>query len=799
VRPKKEAREPTMGRRSPERQAPRRLLAAIGVVLVGILVLSWLALAGVHHGTRAVLHASLAAALLAIGLLPDRSLKHGGVVLPAAQGAGALLLACAAGLMVLPAALRSVLAPGTVLARPYHSLWTLSLDPEATIGELCDLLLPIGMLIATCAWGAAWWRRSGFERGMRVALVAVASVGALHALSGSAELFGVVETSLEPPVRFYAPFINPNHFGSALVLLLPAALAVVFDTDALPTERAAWLLVSALAGGLLAVVASSGAWVAACAVVGLSIWRLGGVSGTRLLLVAAGGLLLLLPWFAWFDPRSSVTMGDRVATWALGLRTVLQFWLTGVGGGNFGVAIQPGLTTYAGWAHAHDDWVEWLVEFGLLGVFALLFAVMRLRPRASRWTGRSDIATIGIVGVGVHALVDFPLQIPALAMGCALMLGMRRAAYEPRIEVSPAKVRSVLLALAALELGASAWEARTAAVVAAAESVRSQKSSAMGAEATLRKLAPWKAELSLLKAWEAERRGAAQEAVAWAHDISKTHADDAYVLRVCARILARAGLPDEATALYDRSIARFPGDWRTWVARAMDAPPEREVEAWKEAFRAGAPPRYLPAAFATLPLGLAWLEAGEGRDPRFSASLAAFLESRGDFSAAALAYEQSMLIAAERGEREEPHPGYVRALLALGRTEEAERFLAAALAVRPEDARLHQQHAELLESRGQFEEAAEEWLRLAGNNPVFLLNALRATEQAHGAGEAIKLAERRGLVGQQRRAPLVVLELARLQREVGQKGRCATALRESDLLSDPKLGQRARQLLATCE
>jgi tetratricopeptide (TPR) repeat protein len=788
-----------MGRRSPERQAPRRLLGAIGVVLVGILVLAWLALAGVHHGTRAVLHAALAAALLAIGLLPDRFLKHGGVVLPAAQGAGALLLACAAGLLVLPAALRAWLAPGTVEARPHHMMWTLSLDPEATLGELCDLLLPVGMLIATCAWGAAWWRRSGFERGMRIALVVVGCVGALHALSGSAELFGIVETSLTPPVRFYAPFINPNHFGSALVLLLPAALAVVFDDQALPTERAAWLVASVLAGGLLAVVGSSGAWVAASAVVGLSIWRLGGVSGGKLLLVGLGGLLLLVPWFAWFDPRSSVTMGDRVDTWGLGLQTVLQFWLTGVGGGNFGVAIQPGLTTFAGWAHAHDDWVEWLVEFGLLGLVALLFALERLRPRASRWGPRADVLTIGLVGVGVHALVDFPLQIPALAMGAAMMLAMRRAAYEPRVETGPAKVRWIVFGLALLQVGACAWEARTAAVVAAVDAVRSQKSSAMGAERTLRQLAPWRPERDLLRAWEAERKGASHEAVALVHEISEAHAHDPYVLRVCARILARAGLPDEATALYDRSIVRFPGDWRTWVARAMDAPPEREVEAWKEALRAGAPPRYLPMAYATLPIGLVWLEAAEEREPRFSASLAAFLESREDFASAALAYEQAMLLAAQRGEPEEPYPGYVRSLLALGRTEEAELFLAAALAVRPEDARLHQQHAELLEARGQFAEAAEEWLRLAGHNPVFLLNALRATESASGPGEALKLAERRGLIGQQRRSPLVVLELARLQREVGQKGRCATALRESDLLSDPKLGQRARQLLATCE
>ena len=775
----------------------------MGVSLVALLALAYAALAGVHHGTRSLLHLGLGALLVSLSLLPVRALRDSGALLPSAKAGAALLLAVASGLVALPMALLSWLSPTLAGLRPDNRFFTLSLDPEATVGELCDLLLPIGTLAASVAFAAAWGRRSGFERAMRVSLLVVMAVGALHALSGATELFGIVETSLTPAkgaerTRFFAPFINPNHFGSALVLLLPVTLQGAIEQGLGRSERLLWATAAIVALAMLVLLGSSGALVAGGVALLLWLWRCSPLSRGALAGATLLGALLLLPWFLWLDPRTGTTLSDRVEIWQIGLSTLPGAWLAGSGGGNFGIAVQPYVTTFTGWAHAHDDIVEWLVETGLIGAIAAPFAVFQLWPGKSRWGTRADALVIGIIGVIVHALVDFPLQIPALAMACAAVLGFRLAAYGERAPMDPIKARAILIPLAALQCLAAAYEARTMVVLDAVETVRTEKMGALGARTALERFAPWRAEIDLLNAWEAERRHANEEAVAHVKSAVASHPDDPYILRAAARVLARAGDAGGARALYDRSVARFPGDYRTRVARAMDSPKETKADAWKDALLAGAPIRYLPEAYNSLPVGLVWLQVGESREPRFAASLGGLLARAGDHETAVLAYELAAMRSRELHLDERPQAGHVRSLMALGRTEEAELLLASALAIRPEDMGLQMQHAEILQLRGQHADAADIWLRLSERDPRLLAHALRATEAADGPNAAIDLADKRALLGQ-RRTPDVVLELARLQREIGKNSQCVAILRDSDLLGDPRLGSRARQLLGSCE
>jgi Flp pilus assembly protein TadD len=295
----------------------------------------------------------------------------------------------------------------------------------------------------------------------------------------------------------------------------------------------------------------------------------------------------------------------------------------------------------------------------------------------------------------------------------------------------------------------------------------------------------------MLRAWSAEASDP-RVAVALARHLAADHPHDARALRVAARILARNGAADEAAGVYDRAIARFPGDWRTWVARATDAPTDGRVEAWRDAFAAGAPAKFLQAAWPSLPVGLYWLDVAASREARFSANLGAFLETRGDLDTAALAYEQAYLV--DPGEL--PHPGYARVLIALGRHDEAATFVASALAVRPGDPNLQHQHAELLEARGQLADAASVWLELGRQRPTAMVRALRATEKADGAPAAVRLADRVGLT--RKLEPLVVLEVARLKRDAGDLAGCAVDLESAGLLGHRELGARAQALRRTC-
>jgi len=83
--------------------------------------------------------------------------------------------------------------------------------------------------------------------------------------------------------------------------------------------------------------------------------------------------------------------------------------------------------------HAHNDYMQFAVEFGLLGFIPLLFAVIStfviaLRAQRSRrdhlMRGLSFSSLMAIIAFGIHSTVDFNLQIPANAATFMVILAL---------------------------------------------------------------------------------------------------------------------------------------------------------------------------------------------------------------------------------------------------------------------------------------------------------------------------------------------------------------------------------------
>lgn len=107
-----------------------------------------------------------------------------------------------------------------------------------------------------------------------------------------------------------------------------------------------------------------------------------------------------------------------------------DFWVTGSGLGSYGNAFPKyqqdtvtGFLTY--YDHAHNDYLEFFVELGLVGFVPLALLVLVTLGRAL-WTmgkrrdrfarGVGFASAMGIIALLIHSTVDFNLQMPANAL-----------------------------------------------------------------------------------------------------------------------------------------------------------------------------------------------------------------------------------------------------------------------------------------------------------------------------------------------------------------------------------------------
>jgi hypothetical protein len=146
----------------------------------------------------------------------------------------------------------------------------------------------------------------------------------------------------------------------------------------------------------------------------------------------------------WGDLASSGT-GNGASRWLVDeaiVRSALPasgWW--GFGPGTFQITF-PFFTQSLGdrvagvWQNAHDDYLQAMMEWGYLGgaLWAVLLfgglglAIARHRAQQRSWDAETRLfSSAGILSVGglmLHALVDFPLQIPSLQLYAAVLLGL---------------------------------------------------------------------------------------------------------------------------------------------------------------------------------------------------------------------------------------------------------------------------------------------------------------------------------------------------------------------------------------
>jgi len=378
--------------------------------------------------------------------------KRPSTAIRAPLGLLALLIAVAlVQLVPLPPALWTMLPGRSPVIEGYRLLglaipWLpLTLAPAAAIASLLWLLPAFATLLAIIVLGA--FRARGIAMAIIAVTIASVALGALQIIgSNSAYLYQI--TNYGAAVGFFA---NANHNATLLLVCVPFLAALqttLLNRNPSPRSASAIRLIIAAAYMVVLVgllINASLAGIGLCVPVVLATWLTFGLHGTavrRGVTIAAAVMSVATLVIITVGPFGNNLFGEqrehveltRQTSFALTWRAAYDYFPFGSGIGSFQSIYhtQESLssvgTTYMN--HAHNDWLELLLETGVVGIaLAILFlAWWGIRFRAILRADERDpfalAASIATATILLHSLVDYPLRTAALSAVFAACVGL---------------------------------------------------------------------------------------------------------------------------------------------------------------------------------------------------------------------------------------------------------------------------------------------------------------------------------------------------------------------------------------
>ena len=223
-------------------------------------------------------------------------------------------------------------------------------------------------------------------------------------------------------------FANPNHLSALLYVSIPFFLLSFRNTR---LNFMSYVIVFAIIWFELVVASMAGVLLSfACVLVSIT-W----LSEWRILRWATLGVAFLFAIAALFfvpvvlDAELAGDLNRRV--FALNtLRAIGDYWSLGSGFGTF-TLIYPSYEVQTGIFdefvnHAHNDYLELILEGGIMFVAALFLYAMALLLKLifGRIENQQKVALLGIVFLLLHSLVDYPLRTMALAVTFSFLNGL---------------------------------------------------------------------------------------------------------------------------------------------------------------------------------------------------------------------------------------------------------------------------------------------------------------------------------------------------------------------------------------
>lgn len=482
------------------------------------------------------------------------------------------VLLCVVQLLPLPPPLLAVLsAPAaelrefTLVPLGFEGWRPITFDVPATSRALGRFIALGGLLFVSLELGrleAVRWRLLALQALMGVA---VAVVGFGHLLAGAEALFGAHHFTAT--LTLITPFGNTNHLAAYLALSGTVALGLAVATKS--RDVAIGWAAAALVCGVAVFLSMSRGGIATF----VATWVL---VGAALLAARGGGLRAVVPWVvmgatvlfaALFAFEQLVSRAETVATaekvratkvelWPMLWEGELKTWPLGMGAGAFELGFarwqtqQPDVT----FTHPENIVLQALADWGLPVTAVLLLASLWLVRRlwVSVWSMPLErTALLALVGLLLHDVFDFSLELQALAVAASVLLGVvaGSASRSERLRVG---WRGPLYAGAVLGVAAVAlWTgqpAHTSAEQALRQAITERRPvddvRAQAVRLVRRHPADW--VLYADTATDLSRRGAPREALAWINRWLFLRPADPRARLAAAQALLRLNQPMQA-------------------------------------------------------------------------------------------------------------------------------------------------------------------------------------------------------------------------------------------------------------
>lgn len=330
----------------------------------------------------------------------------------------------------------------------------LSLDPFATRAAALTLIAPITLFLLVLRLPVA----------QRIWLIRVAlGVGVIAVVLGLLQVAGVERVYLYDTTHRGAAvglFANRSHNADFLLILM-LCLAAITRVQLARTYSSAVLMVVIGAGlllGLTVVTTTSRmALLMLPAVTVIAALMLVRHWPTPRVLLVRGGAVLALgfaliavlvrnPVILKTLDRFGASTEGRYAFWPDVVYAVNLYWPWGTGLGTFDPVFRSvenlAIVDITYVVHAHNDFMELVLEAGWAGVALMLLIAAQLgavawrawrRPEADQPRVIARAAIAGIAVVAVHSLVDYPLRTPAIITLTALLAGLLFAPVRPMV------------------------------------------------------------------------------------------------------------------------------------------------------------------------------------------------------------------------------------------------------------------------------------------------------------------------------------------------------------------------------